>query len=169
MNIQRFMGYVEKLILAFAGLATTVMMVHVCADVIAKNLFHRPLPGTIAIVSHYYMPIITFIPLILVQHYNQHISVEVLFNRFPLLVQKHVTGLTYLFSAVIFGLLAYYAGVEAIMKYRSAVFIIESQTRVFTWPGYFMPFAGYGMIALYLIVQFFGYVTGSGKSSPEQA
>lgn len=169
MNLQGLMVYVERLILALVGLATTAMMVHVCADVLGKNLFNRPLSGTIAIVSNYYMPVVTFIPLILVQHYNQHISVEVLYNRFPKLVQAHVTGLTYLFSAVVFGLLAYYGWVEGMTKYRSGVFIIESQTRIPTWPGYFMPPAGYGMIALYLLVQFLGYATGAGKSPSRPA
>lgn len=163
MNMQRLMVFVERLVLAFVGLATTAMMVHVCADVAGKNLFNRPLSGTIAIVSNYYMPIVTFIPLILVQHYNQHISVEVLFNRFPKLLQTHVTGLTYLFSALVFALLAYYGWVEAMTKYRSGVFIIESQVRIPTWPAYFTPPLGYGMIALYLLVQFLGYATGARK------
>jgi len=169
MNTQGLIIAVERLILAVVGLAMIFMIVHVSADVLGKNLFGRPLPGTIAIVSNYYMPIVTFLPLILVQHYNQHISVDVLFNRFPTLVQKHVAGLTFLFSAVIFALLAYYGWIEAITKYRSGVFIIESRVPVLTWPGYFMPAVGYGMISLYLFAQFLGYATGTGKPPESDA
>lgn len=169
MKLQGLIIAVERVILAVVGLATTLMIAHVSADVVGKNLFGSPLTGTIAIVSNYYMPIITFLPLVLVQHYNQHISVEVLFNRFPSLMQKHIAGLTFLFSATIFALLAYYGWIEAMTKYRSGVFVIESGTRVLTWPGYFSPAIGYGLIALYLLVQFLGYVTGAGNPSHSKA
>lgn len=165
MKLQAFMVNVERLVLLLAGLATTAMMVHVCVDVLGKNLFNRPLSGTIAIVSNFYMPVVTFIPLVLVQHYNQHISVEIIYNRFPAWLQRHVTGLTFLFSATVFALLAYYGGVEAMTKYRAGVFIIESQKRIPTWPGYFTTPIGYGMIAVYLLVQFLGYATGARQAA----
>jgi len=169
MNVQGLIIAMERVILVVVGLATTLMIIHVTADVLSKNLFASPLSGTIAIVSNYYMPIITFLPLVLVQHHNQHISVEVLFNRFPSVIQKHVTGLTFLFSALIFGLLAYFGWLEAMTKYRSGVFVIESGTRVLTWPGFFTPAVGYGLIALYLLIQFLGYVTGAGKHTQTRA
>jgi TRAP-type C4-dicarboxylate transport system permease small subunit len=164
MIIKNIMVYVEKIIFFLVGCAVILMMLHVCADVVGKNIFGRPMTGTITIVSNYYMPIVTFVPLILVQHYNQHISVDVIFNRFPTALQFHINAWIYVFSAFIFGLLAYYGWIEASVKYRSGTFLIEAGKRVPTWPGYFFPPIGYGMISIYLLVQFLEYLVNGAKS-----
>ena len=43
------------------------MMLHITADVVGKFVFNRPLPGTIPIVSQYYMVIAAFLPLAMVE------------------------------------------------------------------------------------------------------
>ncbi|MCA0206936.1 MAG: TRAP transporter small permease [Proteobacteria bacterium] len=158
MTLQRSMIVVERLILVCAGTITALMIVHVTTDVIAKNLFNRPLPGTITIVSNFYMPIITFLPLILVQHYDQHVSVDVLFDRLPAGMRRFLTGLAYLLATVAFGLMAYYGWLEAMSKFRIRAFISEYGIRFPIWPGYYLPAVGYALIAAYTLLQFLNSV-----------
>ena len=51
------------------------MAVHVIADVSARYLFNQPLPGTIEIVSLYYMVAVIYLPVAYVQSRRQHIVV----------------------------------------------------------------------------------------------
>ena len=42
-------------------LAVTLMMLHITADVVVRNLFGIALPGTIAAVSNFYMLVVAFL------------------------------------------------------------------------------------------------------------
>ncbi len=150
-----------------AGTAVAVMIIHVCVDVIGKYFFGAPVVGTITIVTEYYMPAITFIPLALVQKYDQHISVEILTGHFSRTFQRHLRAWVNLFSAVIFCLLAYYGWVEAATKYNSNAFLIEGGLRFETWPGRFCPPIGFGLIAAYLLAEFVCYMRGRDKSDDD--
>ncbi|MDO9526446.1 MAG: TRAP transporter small permease [Gemmobacter sp.] len=159
------MMFFERMILIFAGTTTALMIAHVTVDVLAKNLLNRPLPGTITIVSNIYMPIITFLPLILVQHYDQHISVDVVFDRLSNGVKRFLTSLAFLVATCVFVLMAYYGLAEAMSKFRAQAFIIEYGIRFPIWPGYFLPVIGYGLIAVYTLLQFLNSVLQAIKNT----
>lgn len=73
-----------------SGLAIAVMMVHIVLDVVLRNVFNYPLPGTITIVSYYYMAIAAFMPLAFAEQKSAHISVEVITELMPAGVQRHL-------------------------------------------------------------------------------
>ena len=55
-----------------------------------RSFFNYPLPGTITIVSYYYMAIAAFMPLAFAEQKQAHISVEVITERMPKWLQKHL-------------------------------------------------------------------------------
>ena len=65
------------------GVAIILLMLHVVADVMGRELFRFPLEGTLEIVSFYYMVAVTFFPLAYVCHNEGHISVELFTKNLP--------------------------------------------------------------------------------------
>lgn len=143
--------------------AIILMMLHITFDVIGKFLFNEPLPATISLVSNYYMVVVAFIPLALVEKQNAHISVEVLTEFMPLHVQRHLFSWTYLISAAVFGLLAYRTGQEALKTFEAGSFMVEQGVKIVTWPSYFLLPLGTGLMTAVVIYRWVLYVTG-GKS-----
>ena len=163
MSLERLLTPVNGLFAWIAGIAVTVMLVHVCADVFAKFVLLAPVPGTITIVTEYYMPLLTFLPLAFVQQRRGHISVEVLTTHFSRRVQHHLYFWTVLFGVVIFVLLAWVTFGEAVKKMELGTFRMEQDVKVLTWPGQFFPALGYGLIALFMFLQFVGYLMGNAS------
>jgi TRAP-type C4-dicarboxylate transport system permease small subunit len=64
------------LFVLIAGGGLFLMMLHVVADVLARALFRVALPGTIEVVSSYYMVMAVFLPLAMVQLRHAHIMVS---------------------------------------------------------------------------------------------
>ncbi|MDO9526058.1 MAG: TRAP transporter small permease [Gemmobacter sp.] len=149
-----------------AGLAVALMMVHICADVIGKYLMNAPVPGTIAIVTQYYMPVLTFLPLAYVHHKRAHISVEVVTTRFSARLQRWLYVGALVIGCAIFGLMAQLAWGEAMSKYGIGTFALEQNWRIVTWPAYFLPFVGYGLLAIYMALQAVRYLTGLASLEP---
>lgn len=158
------MQSLEKLLGGTIGLATllsaaalSLMMVHITADVVAKNVFSYPLPGTIAIVSNYYMVAVVFLPLAFAERASRHISVEILAERLPVLAQRRLNALSAAYSAAIFGLLAWRGVEEALRKTKVSTFIIEQDVRIDTWPAFYLMPMGAGLIAAALVYKLARY------------
>ena len=64
------------LFILIAGAGLFLMMLHVVADVLARAVFRVALPGTIEVVSSYYMVMAVFLPLAMVQRRHAHIMVS---------------------------------------------------------------------------------------------
>ena len=81
--LRRLLGRLANALAFLGGIAVVLMMLHICADVIAKYVFNSPIPGTLEIVSNYYMVATVFLPLALVERKNAHIAVEILSQHLP--------------------------------------------------------------------------------------
>lgn len=151
-----------------SAIALVLMMTHITADVIAKYVFSSPLPGTIAIVSQYYMVAVVFVPLAFAERRSGHISVEVLTERLPLKVSRPLNAGAALYSAIIFGLLTWRGLGEALRKTDVGSFIIEQDVRIDTWPAYFLLPIGAGLIVAALIYKLVRYLRGGDDSAIER-
>ena len=60
-----------------ALLAGGLMMLHITVDVIARTVFHHPLPGTGEITASYYMIAAAFLPLARVTLWDEHVSADI--------------------------------------------------------------------------------------------
>ncbi len=144
--------------------AVALMMLHITADVIAKFVFSWPLPGTIAIVSQYYMVAVVFVPLAFAERRNMHISVEVLAEHFPFPVQRRLNFGATTFSVAVFGMLAWRGLEEAVRKQDVGTFIIEQGVRIDTWPAYYLVPLGTGLMVLTLVYKLARYLRGGPES-----
>ena len=48
-------------------------------------------------------------------------------------------------------------------KMALGTFQIEQDVKVLTWPGQFFPSIGYGLVALFMVAQFIGYLAGRAQ------
>ncbi|MGH1331803.1 MAG: TRAP transporter small permease [Paracoccaceae bacterium] len=142
------------------AVAIALMMLHITADVIGKFVFNRPLPGTIPIVSQFYMVIATFLPLAMVERANGHISVEIIVTNFPDRLQDFIAMLASALGTIIFGLLTWRALIEAGRKYSVGTFSYENGHKILTWPTYYIVPIGTALLTLVLFYKLACYFTG---------
>lgn len=75
-NLESAVRLLAYALIALAGVATVLMIVHVLADVFMRTFMGAPLPGTLEIATHYYLVPMTFLPLAVVELEREHIVVE---------------------------------------------------------------------------------------------
>ena len=142
-----------------SGLAIALMMFHIVLDVVLRNFFNYPLPGTITIVSYYYMAIAAFMPLAFAEQKSAHISVEVITELMPSGLQRNLAGWMLLFSAVIFALMTIRSWEEAMGKYGIKASIVQGEDSLPVWPTYFFLPVGCLMMFLVVAYKFIVYLT----------
>lgn len=149
--IGRFLSKITNLISIIGGLAIALMMFHITFDVIGRYFFKTPIPGTITIVSYYYMTIAAFIPLAFAEQKDAHISVEVVTELMPKWLQSQLARLALLCSLAIFCLLAVRTFGEAQKKYQMGASIVQGNSDISIWVTYYMLPVGAGLMALMVL------------------
>ncbi|EAQ11406.1 TRAP-type C4-dicarboxylate transport system permease small subunit [Maritimibacter alkaliphilus HTCC2654] len=144
-----------------AAFAIVIMMVQVTLDVVMELLFNKPLPATLTLVAKYYMPMVTFLPLVYVERLNQHVAADVVTQFLPMRGQKHLAGWIFLLSAAVCALLTYATWVEAVDKFHTGSFAMERNMKVPIWPVRFAAPASYGLLTLLFVLKFIAYIARS--------
>ncbi len=135
--------------------AVALMMLHITVDVISKHVFNTPMPGTITVVSNYYMILVAFLPLAFTERRNGHIAVEVLVENFPDKAQRGLNVFAMILGAIIFGALAYRGWFEAERARNFGTFMIEQDTKLYTWPARYLLPIGFALMTVTLTVKVF--------------
>lgn len=160
-TLGRVLSYLINAVTILAGLSVALMMVHITADVISRYVFSYPLPGTISIVSNFYMVLVAFLPLAFVEQKGAHISVEVLTERFPPALQKHLAAWLLPLSMLIFSVLTVRTWREAQTKMDIQAAVVQGAEKILIWPSYFFLPVGFGLMVLVLAYKFVVYLTGT--------
>ncbi|KAA9007860.1 TRAP transporter small permease [Histidinibacterium aquaticum] len=148
--------------LALIGsLGVLLMLVHVTADVAARNLFGQPIPATNAIVSRYYMVLIAFLPLGWVERNNAMVKVELTEYLTPGRIGQANDILVSLLAALVYLAIAWVTLGTAIESYEVGSFVDVLGNRVAVWPTYFLPPIGFTLAALVCLVRIPAILTGS--------
>lgn len=156
----RALAGVTRVGTVLGGIAIALMMVHVSLDVLFRYAFNSPLPGTLTIVTYYYMIIATFVPLAYAEHRRAHISVEVATELMPARVRHHLQGWMYLATAAVMGVLTWRTWGEALKNWDLGASQVQGSTTIPVWPAYFaLPF-GAGLMTAILLLRFAAYLTG---------
>ena len=127
-----------------------LMMIHVNVDVFSRYLFNRPVPGTLEIVSNYYMVAVVFLPLAMVERNNAHISVELVSQHLPLRPRMLLIAFASLASAAYFAAFTWQTWFDAIAKFELGEYI-RGQIAIINWPSRFVLPLGCALITLVLL------------------
>jgi TRAP-type C4-dicarboxylate transport system permease small subunit len=139
---------IARIASAIGVLAMALMVLHITIDV-ACRLFGIALPGTVAAVANYYMPFVTFLPLVIVEREGAHIEVgDVITRKFSPLIAAILRLLVWTLVAALLAFLGWESWQEAMRAYRARMFIIEQSIRIEVWLPYFVLPVGYLLGAL---------------------
>jgi TRAP-type C4-dicarboxylate transport system permease small subunit len=128
--------------------ATTLLMLHVVADVAMRNLFNQPIPATYEVVVNYYMVAMAFVPLAWLERSGGMVQVEVINGMLSPRMLRVSDLLVAVISALVYATLAWVTWKVAIRTFATGTFVLTNQIRVPTWPAYWLPPLGFGLAAL---------------------
>ncbi|SMH30885.1 TRAP transporter small permease [Mesorhizobium australicum] len=149
----RILGRLIDVTTVVGAVAVALMMTHIAIDVLAKYVFGMPLPGTITVVSNYYMIVVAFLPLAFTERVNGHISVEVLTEHFPMGLQRALNIAAMLMAAFIIGALAWQSWLDAERARDIGTFEIEHDAKLLTWPARYLLPIGCALMALTFVAK----------------
>lgn len=129
------------------AIATVMLMLHVFADVMMRNLYNRPIPATFEVVTNYYMIALAFIPLAWVEKSGGMVQVEVINGALSPGMLRVSDAFVALISAVIYAVLAWVTWNVAIRNTGIGSYVMTNQIRVPTWPAYWLPPLGFALAA----------------------
>lgn len=143
------LGLVAQRLLVFAGgAALIVMMLHITAEVLLRAVFGITIPGTLELVSFYYMVCAVFAGLAIVAVLNEQVIVEIFLGWMPARGLRLVDGLAALLGAAYAGLLTYGAWLEARAALRFDEIVPVRGFDLPIWPMRWLACAGLAVIAL---------------------
>jgi len=96
---------------------------------------------------------------------NAHIAVEVLTERLPAAVQRHLATALLPLSAAVFALLAWRTGQEALAKYAIKAAVVQGEETLLVWPTYFVLPLGCALMALVVLGRFVARIFPPGGSA----
>lgn len=82
-GLERILDRVANALMFIGGVAVTLMMVHIGADVVGKYFFNYPIPATLEVVAWYYMVATIFLPVAYIQLHQKHLMVELFTRALP--------------------------------------------------------------------------------------
>lgn len=155
----RTANWVVSMLAVIAGFAIALMMVHISVDVALRYTTGAGLPGTLTIVSYYYMVMVAFIPLAYAEIKGAHIQMEILTDLLPNSGRIWVRGWLLLPTAITTGVLAWRGFDEALKQFSAGAIRIQGSTSIPIWPSYFALPIGVGMMTLIVLIKFICFLS----------
>ena len=115
----RAIAHVEGALVTVAALAVLAIMLIVVADVVLRYLLNAPLPWSYDLISNYLMPASFFFAVSETLRREQHVSVDIVYARFPLRLRRLCKMLGWLAAGVVFALMTWLAASGAWSRYAT--------------------------------------------------
>lgn len=131
---------------AFAYLgagAVVAMMLLICVDVAARELFRVSWNPTPEIVARYLMVGMVFLPISWLEFKRQMISVELLDFALTPFMRRISDIAVMLVAAAVYGALAYTNWTKAIKEFDSGTLVEIGTNKMAVWHSYFLPPVGF--------------------------
>ncbi len=144
-TLDRLADRISQTLALIGALGLLALLLHVSAEVVARNLLGRPIPATNQIVSHYYMVLIAFLPLAWVERSRAMISVELIESFLPAPVKRGSDVLVALIACAIYAAIAWVTWGDFTKKYAVGSFVDVLGRRLPIWPTYILPPVGFAL------------------------
>lgn len=148
----------SNLTLIISSIFLFAMMVHVSADVALKYVMNRPIPGTLEIVSAYYMVAGVFLPIAAVELTRSSIGVDVAYQYFPPWMKMLCMLMVLTGSTAVYFLLAYTSFGDAMRSFRIRE-VMMGNVMVSVWLSRFVLPISFGMAGLVCLYQLWTFLT----------
>lgn len=154
-GFRRALDVLTNIFTTIACLFVIVMMLHVCADIVMRGLFHAPLFGTIEIVSAYYMVALAFLPIAWISRMRGHIIVELFTSHLAPRRIRLIDGLAGLVTLVYVATFCWQVIHTAIDKTAIGEAWESASGQIPIWPSRWLIPAGFLMMSAYVLIQVF--------------
>lgn len=167
-RIRQVLSYPGLVAAGVGWAAAFIMMAWLFAEIILRLVIRSPIPGTIEIVSNYFMVAMVFLPLAYAQKRRDHIWVTLFTLRFPPRLNQVldligcIVGLVYVFSIAWF---SWQAATQAMAagEYQPGVI------NVLIWPARFLVPLGTFAFALQYLGDIIGIAGAIRTGAPPPA
>lgn len=132
------------ILMLMGGAGVVLMMLNVTLDVVLKAFWNTPIQGTLEISSYYYMVAIVMLPMALVELDDEHVVVDLVYNRLPGWVQRIVLVIACAAAVAILAVMTWRTGQDAIRAWRVGEVVMGSR-EVIVWPARVMLPIGFGL------------------------
>ncbi|WP_158971252.1 TRAP transporter small permease [Chachezhania sediminis] len=166
--VRRVLSAVIRGVAVAAGLSVFLMMVQVALDVALRAVFGTGIPGTLTIVSYYYMVIVAFVPLAFAELRRAHIQMELVTEMMSRPMARQVTGWQLLPVGLITGGLAWRGYEEAVKQMARGASQVQGLTTIETWPATFALPLGAGLMTLLVALRFVEFLLGADPLAPDE-
>lgn len=138
----------QTFLVFLGGAALIIMMLHITAEVILRSAFNITIPGTLEMVTYYYMVFAVFAGLAIVALLNEQVIVEIFLGWMPRRALLIVDGLAALLGAGYAALLVYGGWLEAKSATRFGEMVPVRGFDVPIWPSRWVAVIGLSLIVL---------------------
>lgn len=130
------------------GLAVVAMMLHVCADILLREAFGIVIPGTLEIVSFFYMVACICLAYPIMQLAGEQVVVEVFLQRLSKAMLRPVNLVATVLTLVYIGYLTTAAFSGAWAATRDGEMALVGDSDLITWPSRWINVAGMAIMSL---------------------
>jgi TRAP-type C4-dicarboxylate transport system permease small subunit len=141
-----------KLLMWVGCLAVILMAVHVTWDVMQRTFFGRGMLGTTEIVSFYYMVAVVCFPLAWIERRDEHINVEILFQKMPPGGQRCMSIFAGIASAGFFSVFAYRSWLDALGAFSTGETMM-GYAEIAIWPARFILPISFALVVVVCVNQ----------------
>jgi TRAP-type C4-dicarboxylate transport system permease small subunit len=141
------------LLAMLGGAAIVILMLHVVADVVRRNLWNAPIPATYEIVTNYYMIALAFLPLAWLERGRGMVQVEVIDPMLGPGMLRLSDRIVAAISTLIYAALAWFTLKTALASFASGTFVMAQNVPLPTWPAYFLLPIGFALAALVTVTR----------------
>lgn len=162
--VTRALDALNSVLVVLSGITLCAMAVHIGIDVGLRTLFRSPLPGTVEFVSRYYMVILVFLPLALVQKRGAHFVAGLFTDRLADRSRRILEGITALVMAAVATFIAWCSVGSALYATHNGEQVQAAEFVIPTWPGRWLVPIGLGLMAAYALL--LGLKLLGGRADP---
>jgi len=149
----RALAWISHAMLVLGAILLALMAVHVVADVLGRFMFRHPLPGTIEVVSRYYMIAVIFLPLAYVQMRRAHILTDQFTAYLPRRCRQVIEGLVGLLATIVLAILTWRGALEALRVTRIGEQAVTADFAIPSWPPHWFVPLGFGVMGALTLAQ----------------
>jgi TRAP-type C4-dicarboxylate transport system permease small subunit len=147
-RFERALDTLTDILVVVSGIAISLMAIHIVVDVGGRYLLRAPLPGTVEFVSRYYMVVLVFLPLALVQKRDGHFVAGLFTDNLPPRIKQPLIAVTHVAMAAVALLLAWRGVTAAEHATVTGEQVQAAEFVIMTWPGRWLVPLGLGLMAL---------------------
>jgi len=166
--MERLVGWLSAILMAFAMGIMLIMALHVAASVALRWTFGRDIPLTLEMTSYYYMVAMTFLPLAVIDLTHRHIRAEFLYNLLPAVLRYLLALAIRLAMVGYLGFLTWRTFLSAQSRTRVSEEIVTMLGYLPIWPARWLVPLGLAMATLAALVLAYRALRGRDDALPTE-